>query len=432
VVGSGSLQACAAPEPRLFQPDADRLAADIRGLASFHDPAAPGATRLFLSDPQRASRPWLAARMAEAGLAVQEDALGNLIGVLAGRLDGAPAIVTGSHTDSVRGGGCFDGVLGVLGAVEAVRVLRDLGVSLDHELRVVDFQGEEPNDFGLSCVGSRAITGTLAADHLRLADGSATTLGEALDAAGLRPSAFESCAWAPGSALAFVELHIEQGPVLELAGVTIGVVSGIVGVDRSTVTFTGRRDHAGTMPMGERHDAVCAAAEGILAAEALAGDGGGVATTGRLEVAPGSVNVVPDLARLSLEVRSVDEAWLDDRRRRIVERMEDAGARRGVEVVVTPVSHEPPTPAHPGVRRLITEAAASTGATAMQLPSGAEHDARQMARLAPMGMIFVPSRGGRSHCPEEDTDTAHAVAGVATLAATLVALDSRFDEGTAR
>lgn len=404
--------------------DQGRLQADLMALSEFRDSTRPGWTRRVFSTPYIRSREWVAARMREAGLEVRRDPAGNLIGSIAGS---GPALVTGSHTDSVASGGRFDGPVGVLGAIEAARCIRDSGRQLRHELRVVDFIGEEPNDFGLSCVGSRAVAGTLTAEHLATRDPSGRTLAEAMISCGADPRRIIEAAWATGDIRAFVELHIEQGPVLERAGVPLGVVSGIAGIERLVATFSGQADHAGTTPMGARHDALCAAADVVLAIERLAsqGDGGGVGTAGRIEVLPGALNVVPGHAQLGAEFRSVDGAWLDSRRAALDEAILAAGGKRGVAASLKVLSRTEPVITSDEVRTAMTEAIAALGLDCVLLPSGAGHDTVQMARLGPVGMLFVPSVGGRSHCPEELTSPKHLEAGVAALLATLLVLDAR-------
>jgi beta-ureidopropionase / N-carbamoyl-L-amino-acid hydrolase len=239
-------------------PYVDRLAADLALLAGIREDG-PGWTRRAFGAPDREGRHEVAALMRGAGLETHIDEAGNVIGVLAGDgPSGGPALVTGSHTDTVAEGGRFDGVAGVIGAIEAVRLLVESGVRLHHDLRVVDFFGEEPNDYGLSCVGSRALAGTLLPAHLdlpsRRRDGG-DQLGQAVIRAGGDPDRALRIGWAPGSVLAYLELHVEQGPHLEALGVPLGVVTTIVGIQRFEVTFRGRADHAGTMPMGRRHDA---------------------------------------------------------------------------------------------------------------------------------------------------------------------------------
>jgi beta-ureidopropionase / N-carbamoyl-L-amino-acid hydrolase len=336
-------------------------------------------------------------------------------------------LVIGSHTDTVAGGGRFDGPLGVLGAIEVARCIRDSGRKLRHELRVVDFLGEEPNDFGLSCVGSRAVAGTLTADHLAARDPSGRTLAEALESTGANPRRIHEAAWAANTVGAFVELHIEQGPVLEHAGVPLGVVSGIAGIERVVATFDGQADHAGTTPMDARHDALCAAADAVLAVERLASEGqsAGVGTAGRIEAMPGALNVVPARVQLWAEFRSVDGAWLDSRHRAFEKAVSEAGRKRGVGAAVKRLSRTEPVVTSTEVRTAMTEAIGSLGLDYALLPSGAGHDTVQMSRLGPVGMLFVPSVGGRSHCPEEMTSAEHLEAGVAALLATLLVLDAR-------
>jgi N-carbamoyl-L-amino-acid hydrolase len=404
--------------------DIGRFQADLDALAEFRDPDEPGWTRRVFSEPYIRSRQWVAERMREAGLVVEGDAAGNLIGTLAGG-GGVDALATGSHTDTVAGGGRFDGPVGVLAAIEVARCIRDRGRRLQHDLRVIDFLGEEPNEFGISCVGSRAIVGKLTDDHLGLRDPSGRTLADALASCGGNPSRVGEAAWPAGSVKAFVELHIEQGPVLEHAGVPVGVVSGIAGIERVQVTFTGQADHAGTTPMASRHDALCAAAEAILAVERLASEGGGVTTTGRIEVQPGALNVVPGRADIWVEFRHTDAAWLESTVRRFDQQALEAAARRGAQAQMTRLSRTDPVNASGDVRAAMTEALKDLALESMSLPSGAGHDTVQMARLGPVGMLFVPSAGGRSHCPEEWTSPAHLEAGASALLSTLLVLDAR-------
>lgn len=403
--------------------DLGRLQDDLAKLAEFRDPDSPGWTRRAFSQPYIQSRRWVADRMRDSGLKVTVDAAGNVIGTLAGRH--GPALVTGSHTDSVAGGGRFDGPLGVLGAIEAARCFRDRGLQLRHELRVVDFVGEEPNDFGISCVGSRAITGTLSPEHLSLRDPTGRTLSEALISIGGNPDRIHEAEWADGEMRAFVELHIEQGPILERSGVPLAIVSGIAGIDRLLITFSGQADHAGTTPMDARHDALCAAADVVLAVERLAADGGGVGTAGRIEALPGALNVVPERARLWVEFRNMDTDWLDSSRVLLEQAVGDAGRRRGVTVEIETLSRTDPVVASDLVRAAMAEAIAGLGLESKSLPSGAGHDAGHMAKLGPVGMLFVPSAGGRSHCPEEWTAPEHLEAGVTALLATLTVLDAQ-------
>lgn len=412
-------------DPITLAPDRDRLERDLTELATYVDSDAPGWTREVLSDPYRAAREWIRRRMLDAGLETTVDAAGNVLGRLAGTQGGRP-LVTGSHTDTVHGGGRFDGIVGVLGAIELVRRMRETGTELGHDLVVCDFLGEEANEFGVSCVGSRAVAGALDANHLDRRDPGGRRLGDALQRFGTDPEGALRLAWARDSVHAYVELHVEQGPWLEQHGIPIGAVTAIAGIERLLASFAGRVDHAGTMPMGERRDALAAAAQAVLSVE-REGCGApvhGVATTGRIESGPGAFNIVPDRARLWAEMRSIDPGWLSGAKGRIAARIASDAAERGVEVVLEWLVDQDPVPTDPSVQDIIGAAADDLGVSWSAVPSGAGHDAVHMAHLGPMGMIFIPSRAGRSHCPEEWTDLADVVTGVHALAATLVRLDA--------
>ena len=406
-------------------PDADRLATDLAALADYRSPDAPGWTREVFSDPYRSERGWVRDRMRDAGLEVRVDAAGNVIGRLPGMSPDAPPLVTGSHTDTVHGGGRFDGVVGVLGGIEVARRLRETGTRLRRDLFVIDFLGEEANGFGISCLGSRALAGVLTGEHLSRRDAAGRRLGDAMTGFGADPSGALGLAWRPGSVHAYLELHIEQGPVLERQGTALGVVTAIAGIERLLATFDGRADHAGTTPMTERRDALAAAAQAVLTIErtACGAPVHAVSTTGRIEALPGAFNVVPDQARLWAEVRSVDAAWLGGVKRRLAEEIAGEAAARGVTAMIEWLNDQDPVPTSPAVRDHIGRTADELGIGWTAIPSGAGHDAAHMTPLGPLGMIFIPSRGGRSHVPEEWTDLADIAVGVHALAATLVRLD---------
>jgi len=413
------------PDAALPQPEGDRLATELRELSEFSESAEPGWTRRVFSDAYRASREWVGAQMAEAGLETRIDAVGNVIGRLPGRNPALPALMTGSHTDTVHGGGRFDGIVGVLGALEAVRLFREKGITLERDLVVVDFLGEEANPFGVSCMGSRSIAGLLTPEHLDRTDTDGATLGDAITAFGLDPDAAVREAWKPGSLHGYLELHIEQGPLLEGSGTSIGVVTAIAGIERLLATFRGRADHAGTMPMEGRHDALVAAAEAVLTIEreACGAPIHGVSTTGRIESSPGAFNIVPDDARIWAEMRSIDADWLHGAKRRVAERIAEEASGRGVQTMIEWLNDQDPVAASPVVHDLIAGSTSALGYSWEAVPSGAGHDAAHIAHLAPMGMIFVPSVGGRSHVPEELTEFPDIVRGVHVLAAALIDMD---------
>ena len=313
----------------------------------------------------------------------------------------------------------------MLGAIEAVEALRRAGVTLNRDLYVVDFLGEEPNEFGISCVGSRSIAGILLPEHLDMTGASGQTMGNTLTAVGLDPQAALRNAWAPGSLHAYIELHIEQGPLLEQSGHEIGVVTAIAGIDRLMAKFIGRSDHAGATPMDARLDALTAAAAAVLTIE-REGCGApvhGVATTGRIESYPGSFNVVPSEARLWAELRSTDSEWLSGAKGRLAQEIGLEANRRGVSHMIEWLTDQDAVPTAPAIRDVIAASTDRLGHTWAPVPSGAGHDAAHMVHLGPMGMIFIPSTGGRSHCAEEFTPTADIVRGIRVLAETLSELD---------
>ncbi|MGC1183832.1 MAG: Zn-dependent hydrolase [Candidatus Dormiibacterota bacterium] len=405
-------------------PDQDRLWQQLMALAEFRELDQPGFTRRVFSAPYEASRAWVKERMEEVGLALRVDPVGNLLGEMPGAEPSLPRIVIGSHTDTVAGGGRFDGMVGVIGAIEVARLLGVAGPRLRHPLVVADFLGEEPNRFGLSCVGSRAVSGQLTEAQLNRPDPEGRTLGEALRGAGSRPEALASVRWTPQHLHCFLELHIEQGRRLEEAGLPLGVVTAIAGIHRGVISWTGRPDHAGTTDMTARRDALTAAAEGILLVERLARRGGvGVGTVGQIEVTPGAGNVIPGTAIAAVELRSADAGWLLDSQLALETGLVELAGRREVKVKVDWVSAEPPTPSHPGVRRVIAEVIEGVGHAPLELTSGASHDAAHVAHLCPMGMIFIPSQGGRSHCPEEWSQPQDVTLGVAALREAVIRLD---------
>lgn len=404
----------------------DRLHRDWGGLAEYRDSSAPGWTREAFSDSDTEGRQFVAGLMREAGLDVKIDAVGNVIGHLDGSDPNAKLLLTGSHTDTVYGGGRFDGVVGVLGAIEAVRLLRESSTTLRHSLRIVDFSNEEPNAHGLSCVGSRAIAGNLDKNMLALRDDEGSPLAARMRRAGWRPEEAGACGWAAGDVEAYVELHIEQGPVLERSGVSVGVVTSIAGIARFMIEIQGRRDHAGTMPMSERRDACCSAAAAILAVERIAAAGAdSVGTTGKVVSVPEAVNVVAEFASVSGEFRSPTRQWLDDVPSRLEAELSAESQKRRTQVRIDWRPAEEPVAMTEAISDVLASAASMVGHDSMRLYSGAGHDTVQMARLCPTGMLFIPSIDGRSHCPEEASNFDDIVRGVDTLLQSLVALDER-------
>lgn len=411
--------------------DADRLWRRLETLASFTRPDVPWTRRAFSPEFDKA-RDWLRGEFEQAGLAVHTDAAGNLTGRREGTQPGLPPLVTGSHCDTVVGGGRFDGILGVLAGLEVAQSLHERGVALRHPLEVIDFLSEEPSDYGISCVGSRAFAGTLDAAMLASCNDAGESLAQAMRRIGARPDAdaLAGAARGPGGIAAFVELHIEQGPVLEREGLPIGVVTDIVGIRRVALTVTGQPDHAGTTPMNIRRDALVGAARLIDTAhrEACAMDGRPhyvVATIGRISMSPNVPNAVPGRVDMVLEVRSNAQSVLDDFPEQLLALCRDDLQKLRVACTMEPLTRTPPTACSEVVMQAVAGAADRLGLSHRPLPSGAGHDAMHVAAVGPMGMIFIPCLDGRSHCQEEWASQEQVAAGTLVLAETLRALDLR-------
>jgi N-carbamoyl-L-amino-acid hydrolase len=415
--------------PSTLRIQVDRLWQRLETLASFTRPDVPWTRRAFSPEFDEA-RHWLRSQFEQAGLSVRTDAAGNLTGRREGTEPGLAPLVTGSHCDTVVGGGRFDGILGVLAGLEVAQSLHEGGVLLRHPLEVIDFLSEEPSDYGISCVGSRAFAGTLDSAMLASCNEAGESLAQAMRRIGARPDDLASAARGPGGIAAFVELHIEQGPVLEREGLPIGVVTDIVGIRRVAFTVTGQPDHAGTTPMDIRHDALVGAARLIDAVhrEACAMDGSPhyvVATVGRLSLSPNVPNAVPGRVDMVLEVRSNAQTVLDDFPERVMALCRDDFQRLRVACSAAPLTRTPPTRCDDIVMQAVAQAADGLALAHRALPSGAGHDAMHVAATGPMGMIFIPCLNGRSHCQEEWASKEQVAAGTRVLAQALRLLDAR-------
>lgn len=362
-----------------------------------------GLYRGFLTPAHGAACGTLAEWMGDAGMAVRTDPAGNLVGRYEGLVDG-PALMIGSHIDSVRDAGAFDGPLGVMLGIECVQVLHDQGLRLPFPIEVIAFGDEEGSRFPASMLTSRAVAGTLDTGDLMIADAQGVTLATALADAGLDIARFATAARAPGSVLAYLEAHIEQGPVLESEGLALGVVSAIAGQRRLAVRFAGTAGHAGTNSMSLRRDALTAAAEAVLAVETIAGEGPPdlVATVGRLDVSPGATNVVPGRVDLTVDVRAGDDATRDTAEARIRSALTAIAQRRAIGLTISETQNLPANPCDPVLVDLLAVALAANGQEPRRLVSGAGHDAMVMAALAPTAMLFIRCAGGISHNPAED------------------------------
>ena len=404
-----------------------RLWADHEALARLTEPDRPFTRRSF-SPLFSEGRAWLERRFKNAGLDTWIDAGGNLIGRLEGTDADAGTLMTGSHSDTVPAGGRFDGISGVLAGLEVARCLAARDRPLRHAFELVDFLAEEASDCGVSCVGSRAMTGFLDDALLAQTFPDGRTLAQALEALGGDPRVLAAAA--RDDVRAFVEVHIEQGPVLERAGTAIGVVSAIVGITRIELAFEGKSGHAGTVPMEGRRDALAAAAALVgwvkeTATEiARTAPGHFVATTGVLEVEPNAPNVVPTSARLVVDARSEEKGRVE----RFVEALraeaQAAAVRQDVRLArFGLISDSLPAACDGRLQQVIAQAADRLGLSSMTIASGAGHDAAFLARICPAAMVFVPCRDGLSHHADEWTEPADLAAGTAVLLETIEAVD---------
>ncbi|HEY6759274.1 MAG TPA: M20 family metallo-hydrolase [Baekduia sp.] len=400
-----------------------RLHDDIAELATFNDdPAAGGITREVYTPTYARALERVIAWMREAGLRTRLDAVGNVYGSWTGTDPDAPRVLTGSHVDTTLNAGAYDGVLGVLGAIEAVHLLRERGFAPRRTLEVIAWAGEEPR-FGTGCVGSRCAAGELArADLDRLVDRDGVTMAAALREARFDPDALAEAIVDPATVHALVELHIEQAIVLETHGEPIGVVEAIAAPHDFRLVFEGAATHAGATPMGLRRDALAGAAEAIVAVEAAArasSSGTTVGTVGVVRALPGAINVVPGVASLDIDVRDSDAPAREAVVAEIVARARAIGAARALDVRVEEIVTDAPVACDPEVIAASAAACEELGLPFRRMISGAYHDAMIMGRRVPVGMIFVPSRGGVSHHPDEYTAPEDLDRGVAVLAGTL-------------
>ena len=405
--------------------DAERLSREIEALAAISEAAPPAVTRVVFTEQDLRARAWLKKLAQEAGLAIREDAVGNTFFLWEGSQPELPAVATGSHIDAIPNAGKFDGVVGVLGGLEAIRALRSAGFQPRRSIELIQFTAEEPTRFGVGCIGSRLLAGVLgpeADESLRDRDGEA--LKTARTRAGFSGE-LTSVRIRDGRYAAFVELHIEQGPILERERIPIGIVTNIVGPASFYITVAGQGGHAGGVLMPDRHDALSAAAELIVHIESLARSSGSVdsvATVGICEVHPGAINSIPSQVRLGVDLRDTD----GDRRNRVFSQMrgaaEQIAQQRQVQIAFQMLNADDPATSSPEVLAAITRACQEEGLLSRRIVARAYHDSSFMAQIAPMAMIFIPCRNGVSHRPDEYAAPAHIAGGVKVLARTLAAL----------
>ena len=404
--------------------DSARLSTELATLASFSETPPPAVTRIVFGEMDVRARAYLKALFAEASLAVREDAVGNTFARWPGGNPELPPVATGSHCDAIPNAGRFDGTVGVLGGLEAIRALQRAGFQPRRSIELVLFTSEEPTRFGIGCLGSRLLAGALdpAAGETLASNGQ--SLNQVRGAAGFT-GALADVPLAPGSYSTFVELHIEQGPLLERDRIDIGVVTAIAAPASLRVIVDGEGGHAGAVLMPDRHDAFLAAADIALAIEAAARGTGAVdtvATTGVCEVFPGAINSVPSRTRLDVDVRDIDLARRDSVLAAIGRACDDVKARRGVRVRLEPINADPPAQCARPVVDAIAAACDARRLSHRPMISRAYHDSLFMARIAPAGMIFIPCRGGVSHRPDEYASPDAIAHGTEVLADTLASL----------
>jgi N-carbamoyl-L-amino-acid hydrolase len=402
----------------------DRLMTEIEQLSLYSDAAAPAVTRILYTDTDLAARHYLRQLAEAAGFEWRTDAVGNSFVRWPGARPDLPPVATGSHIDAVPYAGKYDGVVGVLGGLEALRCLRAAGFAPQRSLELIVFTAEEPTRFGLGCIGSRILAGKLStADLHHLRDAEGVGFEEARQAAGFQGE-IESVPLTPGSYAAFVELHIEQGPVLEATERTIGIVTGIAASTTATATFAGSGGHAGTVPMHLRHDPLLAAAEFALAAERTALQSGpdAVATVGAWITHPGASNSIPRHVQLSLDVRNVDEAVRDQMVQTLAQSAQQLATQRGLAYTFDIINNDPALLCAPPIMTAVENTTRKLALPAMRLVSRAYHDTVFMGAICPVGMVFIPCRHGYSHRPDEYATPEHIAAGVQVLALTLAEL----------
>lgn len=395
----------------------ERLQKDFDAMAQFTG-LGEGINRLAFTDADWEGRQYIIDCMNDAGLDVEIDGFGNIIGYKIGTNPDLPVVMVGSHTDSVPNGGNYDGVAGVLSAIEVVRSIIDDGFEHEHTIAAVDFMCEESSRFGAATLGSKAMRGKLTLNDLhRLVDKQGISLYDSLKDRKLYPDAIESMAY-NRPVKAFIEMHIEQGKVLEHEQKQIGIVSGIAAPEQFYVTIRGNADHSGATPMNLRHDALCGASKIILGIEEVTSmqeEPPVVGTVGIAEVVPGAMNVIPGSVKLGVDIRSISKVARDSVVFLIKELIDVIAEKRGLSYTIEHISKESPVSMHSSMIEEIKRAAKSLNIEYITMPSGAGHDAMHWTDVAPTGMIFIPCRDGISHNPAEFAAMDDIVAGAEVL-----------------
>lgn len=402
-----------------------KLLSEIEALAAISDAEAPAVTRIAFTPTDLKARAWLKRSCEEAGLAVREDAIGNTFARWTGSDPKLPAVGTGSHMDAIPNAGKYDGVVGVLGGLEAIRALQRSGFRPKHAVELLLFTSEEPTRFGIGCIGSRMLSGTLSVEAARrLKDGDGASLDEVREKAGF-VTQLETVKLPADYYKAFVELHIEQGPILERQQIPLGVVTSIAAPASLRISIEGSGGHAGGVLMPDRRDALCAAAELILAIEQAALASGAidtVATVGICEVFPGAVNSIPSRVRISADIRDTNLKRRDEVTQKIDAAGQAIAAKRQVSLSTELLNADAPAQCAPVVIEALSQSCRKHNLNFLPMVSRAYHDSLFMSRVAPTAMLFIPCRNGYSHRPDEYASAEDIARGTLVLAETLAAL----------
>jgi beta-ureidopropionase / N-carbamoyl-L-amino-acid hydrolase len=409
--------------------DRNRLQQDLDQLSAITEPGIPWTRRSF-TPMFLDGRRYLEDRFRAEGLSTEIDASGNLIGRWQGEDPSLPVLMTGSHSDTVPSGGRFDGIAGIVCGLAAIGALRAAGYRPRHTIELVDFLAEEPSEWGLSCIGSRGMAGALGPEHLAMKGPDNEALADAIRRVGGAPEKIRQ--HQRSDIGGFVEIHIEQGPVLERLGIPVGIVTAIAGIARLRIRIEGEAAHAGTAPMTMRADAGVAMASLVIAlrdaARAVDGQGHFTATVGIIRFEPGGANVVPGSAEVIVDIRAEQDRAMDDFLALAEDLASQAAAKEnGRLAALEKLSRTFAVACDPALRAAIGDSAEDLGLQTLPLASGAGHDAAFVAQIAPAAMIFVPSRDGKSHTPEEWTDTEAMALAADLLTRTLVRLDQQPD-----
>jgi len=408
--------------------NSQRLQGTLEKLSEFGRNPDGGVTRIGYSETDMAAREYVIGLMKSAGLDVRIDAAGNIFGHRSGA-EKLPILLFGSHIDSVKHGGNFDGDVGSMGGIEVLHALNDAKVKTRHPLEVVIWTNEEGNHFGLGTLGSGVAAGLLGPEILERKDEQGLTIADWLRRYGQDPSHLTNARIPPGALAAFLELHIEQGPFLDEKKIPIGVVQGIVGLKRRICVVTGFANHAGTTPMDRRKDALAAASKDVLAVRDVvrAEPGKQVGTVGFMKVEPGAINVIPGRAEFPVELRDLDAAKIDHLWEGIEARFKQIDKEENVETHCDLLEENAPSRSDAAIQNAIRDAAKSLDLATMDLPSSAVQDSQQIAKIASMGMIFIPSRDGISHSPKEFSSWPDIANGAEVLYRVVLLLDDRLN-----